>query len=200
MADARESFDYEREEDSKYSALYKEGYGAGPVARLLKWARSSGVELAGSKTIDCGCGRATLLTDHGIAFSRYVGVDISAYQIEKLKGAVARPEVRFVHGSLDDLPFEGGAFDFSWCCDVMEHIPPFRVGPMLREIIRVSDRSLFSISTRPSVILDAEGRNLHLTVKPRRWWMSRIDEYGDVVRSKNLWLKKACYFLVRRRS
>ncbi len=180
------------EEDRRYSELYRGGYGAGPVAPLLRWCREVGVELEEKRVIDCGCGRAVLLRQR-IPFAEYLGIDIASSQIEELKQqSFAGQEVRFHHGSLDCLPCADGAFDVAWCCDVLEHLALDEVDLSMREMGRVAAQAVFSICTRPSKILDGQGRNLHQTVRPAEWWRERVSRHGRIEAQRasadHLWL------------
>ncbi len=167
-------------EDARYSYLYKRGYGVGPIHDLFgagrRWGAFEGVESA----IDVGCGRGMalgVLLNAGV--SRVVGVDISSYAI----AAVRLIEFEAYHGELRDLArmFQPGEFDLVWSCDVMEHLPEPWVDDALRGMRTVcAKNALFNISTRPSLITDRSGHNLHLTVRSGDWWCDRIARAGFV--------------------
>lgn len=167
-------------DDERYSELYRRGYGAGPVGSLLAWANSHGINWNGVSVLDCGCGHGALLTRVPEVI-RYVGVDVSSYQID-VCARKFRNESRatFQHGVLDRIPFDNQSFDIAWCCDVMEHLTEADVQPALAEMARVAKRMVFSISTRASRILDANGGNLHLTVRPATWWLEQLRGHGAI--------------------
>lgn len=163
-------------EDALYSWLYARGYGEGPVRKLMKFVRR---DLFGCRRIlDAGCGRQALarrMTQAGYE-GEIVGVDVSSH--------IVNEEVRHchvVHASLDDLPMEDDAFDGIFCCDVLEHIRTEALGAVLGELRRVLAPSglwAFSISTKKSKGSGPDGENLHLTVKPGKWWLETLAAEG----------------------
>lgn len=69
-----------------------------------------------------------------------------------------------------------GRFDGVICCDVMEHVPEFAVQTTLQEILSKATRFVFfAIATNPATKTLPDGRNCHLTVRPRKWWVEQIE-------------------------
>lgn len=169
-----------RQEDRRYSALYRRGYGSGPVGSLLAWCAAKRVEWADATVLDCGCGHAALRPRLPM-IRHYVGVEIASYPLSVCRRKTPRTaSAEFVRASVDCLPFRDGSFSIAWCCDVMEHVATPAVDRSLGELFRVARQVILSISTRPSRILDAEGQNLHLTVRPAAWWLSAIAQHGMI--------------------
>jgi hypothetical protein len=68
-----------------------------------------------------------------------------------------------------------GRFDAVICCDVMEHIPEEDVPETLWRIMRYASKTVFfAIATSPAVKALPDGRNCHVTVRPREWWGQQI--------------------------
>ena len=66
-------------------------------------------------------------------------------------------------------------FDIVACCDVLEHIEPDCLLDVLNDIFGYADRAVYLvISTRPAGKTLADGRNAHLIVKPRDWWVELL--------------------------
>lgn len=70
-------------------------------------------------------------------------------------------------------------YDFVVCIDVLEHLEPDEVGPVLSDISRLSTTALFIVTTAPARAILPDGRNAHTTVRPPRWWRAAIkDAFG----------------------
>ena len=85
----------------------------------------------------CGNGRYTLALK-SLGLKKITGVDISQNSIELAKKMSPFPknEVRFVQGSVLNLPFKDDSFDFVFCNGVLHHTESTEKG--LSEIFRVS--------------------------------------------------------------
>lgn len=69
----------------------------------------------------------------------------------------------------------GGTFDGVICVDVMEHVPEQAVGAVLDELFAFAERFLFvTICCRAATKKMPDGRNVHLTVRPQNWWLSKL--------------------------
>lgn len=93
--------------------------------------------------LDAGCRDASYLIE---LVRRYgvtgVGVDPVAVHIEKAEAAVEAADmgqsIEVIAGTMHDLPFPDGHFDFVWCRDVVEQVNDLE--PALRETARVLSR------------------------------------------------------------
>lgn len=163
-------------EDEKYSWLYKNNYPIGQPMRVVKMFNLS-PELS---CIDLGCGRASLSK----YFVNYTGVDVSEYIINLNK---LKRDGSYLHASLDSLDFITDLYDIAICSDVMEHIPPEEVDNVIRSISSLSVVDYyFVISTRKSVILDKDKKNLHLSVFPAAIWRSKLLKYFEISSEETL--------------
>jgi len=89
----------------------------------------------GARVLDAGCGvgwGSLLLLQAGAA--AVTGLDVSD---EALADAVHRaPDVRFVRGDLQELPFGDSEFDLVTCFEAIEHVTdPYRVLDELRRVL-----------------------------------------------------------------
>jgi SAM-dependent methyltransferase len=117
--------------------------------------------------LDVGCGYnefAIACRAQGIAA---MGVDFACPGADILAPAQA-------------LPFPDKRYEVVTAFDMLEHLRPEEVRPVLREFARIAERFVFSISYVASVN-KVEGETLHPTVRPEVWWIQRIAEAGGVV-------------------
>lgn len=97
-----------------------------------------------------------------------------------------RPQLRY-------LP--GGAVDWVYCCDVLEHIPEAFTMLVVSRLLEVARRGVFlSISTVPDSHGVWIGERLHHTVQPFVWWRDQLRELGTVLEARDLLMAGA--FLV----
>lgn len=74
-----------------------------------------------------------------------------------------------------------GNFDLVICTDVLEHVPEEEIEGVLKAIgLMRAANTFLVICTRPAKKNLPDGRNCHLTVKNKEWWMLKIMsfEYG----------------------
>ena len=72
--------------------------------------------------------------------------------------------------------------DLVCCIDVLEHIEPIFLDPVLEELTTITKNvGFFTIHTGPAVKFLSDGRNAHLIQEPCSWWLRKICEYFEVV-------------------
>ena len=72
--------------------------------------------------------------------------------------------------------------DVVTCTDVMEHIEPEFIKPLLAELRRLTlRRILFVVSVVPAQKVLADGRNAHISLYPRDEWLEMIRAAGFTV-------------------
>lgn len=173
------------EEKRRYDYLYSRGYSSGNPELLVRHFDIR----PESKVLDIGCGNATLR----YYFEDYTGVDISGVKIEELKND-GGPGT-FYEGDFQTAIFIDDDFDVVICNDVLEHLPPWRVG------MAISDLALFenslivaSICCRKAGTRDQDGLQVHRTVKPPPWWRKHWEvwltvEAWDEAKNQNIFVK-----------
>lgn len=71
--------------------------------------------------------------------------------------------------------------DLVMCVDVLEHVEPEHLNAVLKHIAGLSSIVTFMVvATRPSNKTLADGRNAHLIVEPREWWVPRIMKHWGI--------------------
>lgn len=180
-----------RGEDEKYSKLWRDSYKDAHWERLANRLAREAVK--GESVIDFGFGRGAALDffeGNGLVVA---GVDVSSF-------AVAQQRMgnrRVFHASLDDMAeVPADAFDFGFCNDVLEHLPPESVERALLEIGRICRKKLFaSVCPTASHHLSPTGENLHLTVRSENWWKEQLEKLGSVIKLR-FWLSRSVRFVV----
>lgn len=176
MPDYREIYNHVVETDQRYNLAENS-----PGLRAVIQATDQLSMLSG-RSLDVGCGVGFVLEYlSGPTFDFNVfGVDISDRAIgqaeSRLRHVPGSPQRLFI---LDDqtLPFEDSSFSLVTCFDVLEHLDQEDIDTTLAEISRVlRPRGLLfaSVSCRESRVEDANGDNLHRTVKSPDWWLNKM--------------------------
>jgi ubiquinone/menaquinone biosynthesis C-methylase UbiE len=145
---------------------YGERSHAAPFRALI-----SGTEM--KSLLDVGCGKGAFLRwvcDNDIVSGNVAAVDFAAQPN-------IPDSVDFKTAAAHDLPWEDNSFDYVTAFDVLEHIAPEDVDAVLAELSRVASRGMiFTIAHFRSRKLGPNGEEVHLTVKPEPWWLSRIEK------------------------
>lgn len=132
----------------------------------------------GQTVLDIGAGAGAASVKMKEAGLRVIGYDLT-------NAAWAHPGIPLWTGTI--WKFRSDAtFDFGFCCDVMEHIPPQFVALTLDRILAACDRAFFSISFTPDVMGAGIGETLHLTVRPFKWWRDTFREVGTLYDARDL--------------
>ncbi len=76
-------------------------------------------------------------------------------------------------------------WDYGFCCDVMEHIPPERVDRTLANIHAHCARVFYSICLREDHFGRVVGEELHLTVQPFTWWRDKLKHHGELLDARD---------------
>lgn len=128
---------------------------------ILKYEREIGVLLRSSgakRVLDYGCG---------------LGLQYKKARLHE-KWGIPSPEC-YDPGVLARSAKPAGTFEAVLCSDVMEHVPEDLVDAVLEEIFGYAEKWVWmSICCRPAKKFFDDGRNLHLTVKKDRWWISKV--------------------------
>lgn len=91
-------------------------------------------------------------------------------------------------------PFTG-AFDWVYCTDVMEHLPPQFTMLAIDQMLRVARLGLFlSVSLVPDNFGVWTGKSLHQTVQSFVWWRDSLNDVGQVEDARDLH-HAACFYV-----
>lgn len=117
--------------------------------------------------IDFGCGTGRPAEAFMAAGFQCTGVDLTEDCLDEGVDLDA-----FVAATLWRLPPPNELFaHWGFCTDVMEHLPPGKVEPALREIRARTWRGVFfQIACFPDTRAKHGGLELHLTVREPGWW------------------------------
>jgi hypothetical protein len=115
--------------------------------------------------LDYGCGKGSLK----VAMAQIAG----AITVLEFDPAIAGKDI------LPAVPV-----DIVAALDVMEHIEPDYLDGVLTTIRELKPRCVFLvISTQPARKVLSDGRNAHLIVEPKPWWLARLAPYFRVLQA-----------------
>jgi 2-polyprenyl-3-methyl-5-hydroxy-6-metoxy-1,4-benzoquinol methylase len=112
--------------------------------------------------LDYGCGKGTLNSAIGIRLKEY------------------DPAIP----GKDDPPEPA---DIVVCGDVLEHIEPDCLDDVLDDLESLARRAVFlCVATRPAMKTLADGRNAHLIVEPKEWWLPKLMDRWDMMNFQDM--------------
>lgn len=145
------------------------------VARFLKIAQPP----SQSTVIDIGCGTGGAGIELEKSGLRVNWLDITDAALDPVidrKWFIEKP----IWGDWS------GTWDYGFCCDVLEHIPPEYVMLCLDRITTNCRTSWLQVCNLPDNFGKLVGQPLHLTVQPFVWWRERLKEMGTVAEARDL--------------
>lgn len=166
-----------------------------PGEQLVGYFLKNITYATGETLIDLGCGTGRAgqkLAQAGFA------VTLLDHCESALDAKVMASELPFIEANLWEMP-ELIPYDWFYCCDVMEHIPPERVPEVLHNCAQVAHRGFFQIAMFDDGFGDRIGEKLHLTVKPESWWQSALKEHFHVEQAGVLSYKRLVAFVRSRK-
>lgn len=177
--------EHERE---KYAAIWSmPGYetfspGEDNAARFLSVLSPK----KGATVLDAGCGAGK----GGLALSA-AGMDVWFLDITSAgldEVGLGIDRYRFIEQPLWEriYPPKVLLWDYGYCCDVMEHLPTEYTVLAARNIVDVCRITWFQIAFFHDGWGLAIDQDLHLTVRPFDWWLSRLKTIGKVVDARDL--------------
>lgn len=124
--------------------------------------------------VGCGTGRAAQkLQDAGYVVA---GLDIARGCLDP---NVKIPFFRGCIWDADSLAHVSQRFDYFYCTDVMEHLPPEHIDASFDNIAKLADTGgFFQIALFPD---EWFGEVLHLTVESQDWWVKKLTERWKTV-------------------
>ena len=111
--------------------------------------------------LDYGCGKETLKAAMEECFPAIPGMRVIGYDPGR-DGYDAEPKMAQV----------------VVCTDVMEHVEPECVDAVLRHLCELTEHvAIIDVALTPAVKTLPDGRNAHICLKSRDWWLSFIKKY-----------------------
>lgn len=173
-------------EASKYTRVWEspEYRKLAPGEHLAPLFLATAKPPAGSHVIDFGCGTgrgAMMIAMLGGCRVTMLDFARNCLDPEVAQACTTQPGVfQFIKHDLE-TPLRLYA-RYGYCTDVMEHIPPDKVRPVLRHILDSAQHVFFAIATQPDRMgQPLIGEPLHLTVQSAQWWLAELAEMGAVV-------------------
>ena len=145
------------------------------VPYFLRWASWT----AGDTLLDAGSGggKASIKLQEA-------GLTVTMLDISKEGPAPEAKGIPFIEACLWELPGNLRAYDWIYCCDVLEHIPEEKVDLVFGGLAnRMIKGAFFQIAMFPSTC-NCTGDTLHLTLKPENWWLERLTKYWKIGREE----------------
>lgn len=108
----------------------------------------------------------------GQAADAMVAQGFAVRMVDIAANAYRGPHGPVIEACLWELPDDLGPTDYGFCADVMEHLPPDRVGQVFEQIAaRTRVACYFQIALFED---NWYGRKLHLSVFPPAWWADAL--------------------------
>ena len=180
-------------EKTKYSQMWDiPEYGdTSPGANIVDaFVKISGCK-PGKSLIDLGTGSGKA----ALKFEREHGLNVQTLDITRhcmIPEALEMFGFTHIETSLwsnwpDNLLAGGGApYDYAYCCDVMEHIPPEFTMLCLANMFRAAEHVFIQVDIDPEGWGDLINETLHLTVMPFIWWRDHIAEFGTILDCRDI--------------
>lgn len=174
------------QERAKYAEIwsldeYREAHSPGleNVDRFMKVMDPA----QGSSIIDIGCGSGGAGLEFQKRDLRTWWMDITpAGLVEEVDRSrfIEAPLWAPVWGS------EASHWDYGFCCDVLEHLPPEYSMLCVDRILKHCGKAWLQICFLPDEFGKIIGEPLHLTVHPFSWWLVRLATLGKITEARDL--------------
>lgn len=142
----------------------------------------------GEKVIELGCGTARA----GVALQK-ASLDVKLLDFVDIRKGKAK-KLPFINSCL--WHNWSGLYDYGYCVDVMEHIPPEYTMLTIERIMSHCPKVFFHICLIPDSFGRVIGQPLHLTVMPFLWWKDRLKDFGTILDCRDL-LANGLYYVER---
>jgi len=98
-----------------------------------------------------------------------------------LRRSLPMVDVRNYDPAMPEWSEDPDPADVVTCLDVLEHIEPEKLDNVLAHIKSLARKSaIFVIATRPAIKRLPDGRNTHLIVENKMFWLNKLEEYMDL--------------------
>lgn len=157
-------------EQQKYIHIYNKGWKCYLHSNHGKESIHILDELSPSSIIDIGCGANLFCKETVGDRCKCTGVDFAGSFFD-LYGDICT--------GLETV--KDKEYDMVTAFDVMEHLLLSCIDPALIEMKRISRKFIFKISYKDS-INKVFGYSLHPTVRGKKWWLSKIEQYAKYIK------------------
>ncbi len=107
--------------------------------------------------LDYGCGKRTLEQQLGFTIANYDPA---------VPGCYEPPEAAYL----------------VVCTETLEHVEPECLDDVMLDLGRVTEQIIvLTVATKASTKLLPDGRNSHLIIQPKEWWLEKIGDYFEIV-------------------
>lgn len=145
-----------------------------PGDNRADWFRSFIAREKYDTLIDLGCGT-------GRVGKKFAQKHFKVFQLDLVDARDPGVQFPFIEACLWELPFKA-QFDWFYCADVMEHIPPTRVNKVLDNIAGMARKGgCFTISHIKDDFGERINDRLHLTIEPPLWWLRQLEMRWPVI-------------------
>jgi ubiquinone/menaquinone biosynthesis C-methylase UbiE len=156
---------------------------------------------AGDRVLDVACGAGALVVEVAPRVDRAVGVDLSEGMLQlarsRLRAAGEVPNVEFLQGPSDALPFDDGSFTALVCTTALHHFPDPQgsIDEMARVLapggrLVIGDACRDSLATKLADPLYKRFEEGHVGLQRKRDIEAMLTRAGlPVTRSRHLWLR-----------
>ncbi|MAH48980.1 hypothetical protein CMI37_24345 [Candidatus Pacearchaeota archaeon] len=138
--------------------------------------------------IDYGCGYGKFCDLATQSINKVYGLDIASVATGNI---IDNDKITFLDGNGTAIDLPDNEVDWVTSFDCLEHIAEADLNTVLQEFDRVSTKGFaLSVTFSPDSIGNFEWTNpltnnnepciLHLTVKPKEWWIGKLSNYGKV--------------------
>ena len=160
-------------------------WGEGMLELMKQWKVHS--------LLDVGCGYGNFCDAATLFASRVYGLDIASVTTGNV---VDNPDIVFIDGQANNLPFPDGSVEWITSFDCLEHCLEEDIDRILYEFNRVAVKGfILSISYAPC---EFEGVPLHMTVKPESWWVDKLRRFGSVTKEGKVPITGVPYLICRK--
>jgi len=172
-------------EQTKYERMWQEdAYRAvSPGEQLAHQFLAHAKPMKDSTCIDFGCGTGRgglMIALFGNMIVTLLDFAENALDKDVYNATVTQPHrISWVQADLiREIPVTAY---YGYCTDVMEHLPPAEVDLALDNMLKAANHIFFQISCQQDNCGKMIGEELHLTVRPYKWWMKKLIERGAVI-------------------
>lgn len=126
--------------------------------RIATWRRIFDGDRIPDRVLEIGCNVGWNLEHlRRLGVTELFGIEPAAYLVARARAR--NPIFNVMHGSVFDLPFRDGYFDFVLTHNVLAHVTPESLERALAELIRVSRRAICVIEPAPAPELEVGYRD-----------------------------------------